>query len=159
MLHMSPAIARPMKRPVYFVPIAALIERGHAREQQYSWKRCADAVVACYKRAIEAASHRHVTDRDLHASLLVASHRPDNGTGELSAWQERCLSAERHARDVELNRDQILNKLQKLERELGRQVSEASTTHQGNGRSRPRWSLARRLRKIRDGIRKRLGKS
>jgi len=140
-------------------PIAALIERGHAREQQYSWKRCADAVVACYKRAIEAASHRHVTDRDLHASLLVASHRPDNGTGELSAWQERCLSAERHARDVELNRDQILNKLQKLERELGRQVSEASTTHQGNGRSRPRWSLARRLRKIRDGIRKRLGKS
>ncbi len=139
-------------------PVAALIERGHATEQQYSWKRCADAVVACYQRAIETAKQRRVTDGDLYECLRVASHRPDNHTGELSAWQERCLSAERHARDVEVNRNQILKKLQKLERQLGRQVSEAAPAHEGNGRPRPRWSLRRRIRKIRDGIRKRLAR-
>lgn len=141
-------------------PVAALIERGHAREQQHSWKRCADAVVASYRRAIEASRKREVTDEDLYESLRVASHRPENNTGELSAWQERCLNAERHARDVEANRDLILKKLQKLEMEIGRQVSQApSTPVEGNGRPRPRWSLRRRLRKIRDGIKKRLGKA
>jgi glycosyltransferase involved in cell wall biosynthesis len=138
-------------------PVAAMIEKGHAREQQYSWKRCADAVVASYRRAIEAARKREITDEDLHESLRVASHRPENNTGELSAWQERCLNAERHARDVEANRDLILKKLQKLEKEMGRQVSQAPVP-EGNGRPRPRWSLRRRIRKIRDGIRKRLGK-
>jgi glycosyltransferase involved in cell wall biosynthesis len=148
-------------------PVAALIERGHAREQQYSWKRCADAVVACYRRAMDAAKKREVTDEDLYESLRVAVHGPENetktnhtgGVGELGAWQERCLSAERHARNVEANRDLILKKLHKLEREMGRQVSQAPQPQvEGNGRPRPRWSLRRRMRKIRDGIRKRLGK-
>ena len=32
-------------------PVADLIQRGHDREQGFSWKRCADATVACYRRA------------------------------------------------------------------------------------------------------------
>jgi len=140
-------------------PLAALIERGHARERSYSWRRCADAVVACYRRALQASDARGVTREDLYECLQVASHGPENDTAELAAWQERCLNAERHAGDVEANRDLILRKLQKLERQLGRQPSQAPPPPGGNGRLRPRWSLLRRLRKIRDGIRRKLARA
>ncbi|MHC4898933.1 MAG: glycosyltransferase family 4 protein [Planctomycetota bacterium] len=149
-------------------PVTDLIERGHAQEQGYSWKRCADATVACYHNAIAAAKDRRVTEQDLRECLSIASNGPYEDRDrdrerernrELSDWQQRCLNAEQHARAVEANRDQILEKLQQLEIRQGRKVTTAAPSQDnGRPRPRPRWSLRRRLRKIRDGIRKRLGK-
>ena len=114
-------------------PVADLIRRGRAREQGFSWKRCADATVACYRHAIEAGSQRSVADRDLQECLWIAAHGPYRDAPDLSTWQQRC-------REVEASRDEIQQKLRALQRD--------------NGRPRPRWSLRRRLRKIRDGLKR-----
>jgi alpha-1,3-rhamnosyl/mannosyltransferase len=107
-------------------PVADLIQRGHAREQGFSWKHCADATVACYRQAIEAGKQRSITEQDLQECLWVASHSP-----YLNADEPRAV------RDENQEQPPVLEP--------------------SNGSPRRRWSLRRRLRKIRDGLKKRLG--
>ena len=80
---------------------------------------------------------------------VTAVLSPWNDTRELSAWQERCLSVEYQLQSVERSRDQVLRELHALQEQDGLPLTPAPVPSK-----RPRWSLKRRLQKIRDGLRR-----
>jgi len=134
--------------------VEALVDRGTARAREFSWSRCAEQAVACYQNAIEAASRNASRGEDLMPLVQSIAEYPADRPGEYDSWQQRCLYAEKHARAVEGNRDEILGQLQELQTRNGEQLSEApAPVELGAEAARPRWSLTRRLRKIRDGLR------
>jgi hypothetical protein len=143
--------------------VRALIERGTAVERSYSWRRTAELTFACYERAIESAksgtSPRHPLDPRVRESLAVAARYKFNDLDrELAAWQQRCLNAEAHLNNVSAH----AGKLEALLREMGQKPAPAPappppvpTTMDPAAQKRPRWSLKRRIKKIRDGLNRR----
>lgn len=136
--------------------VRALLERGRARAATFSWERTAGATVACYQRALAARAGRPQprVPADLLATLRCIAESPMDDGRELAAWTERCLHGEAHLRSVEKDREQILLRLNALERELGQGLTKADPPPQAGN---PRWSISRRLKKIRAGIKRRLG--
>ncbi len=135
--------------------VAQLVARGRAREQQYSWTRCAEATIECYGKAIgksnKAAKKRRHTSLppETLSMLTIQAQSPFNAERELAAWQERCLSVENTLRETQA-------RLRQLEPGAPPPVApppppplvETTPTEA----SRPRFSLVRRMRKIRDSL-------
>lgn len=126
--------------------IRQLVARGREREQQYSWRRCADLVIECYRNALQASMRRRrrraTLPADLRGTLEVIARAPFNESRELAAWQERCLSVEHTLRELRAGVDRPA--------EIPPQAGGPAT---GATSNRPRWSLRRRIQKIRDGLR------
>lgn len=146
--------------------VAALIERGVAQEQTFSWRRTAELTLACYQRAIDTArdgtSPRKPLDAAVHESLASAARYKFNDLErELSAWQQRCLGAESQLHNVQLHARSLADQL----RDVGREPAAAPPPVAPPSpppvrpptveRHRPRWSLKRRIEKIRDGLQRR----
>lgn len=135
-----------------------LIDRGTRRAATFTWERSAKATVRCYQQAIASvragSRTRSRLPADLVAPLRFMAESPIDDSRELAAWTERCLSGEAHLRNVEKDREQILERLNDLEREMGRALTKSDPPRQP---SNARWSLGRRLGKIKAGIKRRFG--
>jgi hypothetical protein len=143
--------------------VQALIERGTAVERSYSWRRTAELTFACYVKAIESAkagtSPRPPLDPGIRECLAVAARYKFNDLDrELAAWQQRCLNAEAQLHTVSVH----AGKLEARLREMGQQPAPpppapppVPTSTDPALAKRPRWSLKRRIKKIRDGLRRR----
>ncbi len=164
----SVAMAGLMQRVLAQDPtVSDLVARGRRRERAYSWKRCAEATMDCYQKAI--AQKRGIAggrkgrrsrrqqkilelNEDLRQILEVCAKSPFFAERELAAWQERCLSVEHTLRETQ-------------ERLAALQPGEAAPPppppppppifmDQAEQAERPRFSLRRRMNKIRDGLRR-----
>ncbi len=116
--------------------VAALVRRGRARAAEFTWERAADGVVASYREAVDAGAARSDDDvRVTKEMLAVIAACPFHGSAatELEAWRDRCRHVEDHLRNVTAHRDELAERCRRLE-----------------DTGRPRWSLSRRLKKIRD---------
>lgn len=152
--------------------VEALVERGVAREKTFSWKRTAELTLASYEKAIATAksgkSPRKRLTPTVYESLAIAARYKFNDVErELAAWQHRA-----HGAEVQLNTAKLhASKLEQQLREMGQkpvaapppepQQGEAQPTESKSPSSagkRPRWSLKRRIEKIRNGLQRR-GKS
>lgn len=146
--------------------VEALIARGHAREQTFSWRRTAELTFACYEKAIATArdgtSPRRALEPRIAESLAIAARYKFNDLErELAAWQQRCLGAENQLRQA---RGHAL-KLEEQLRDAGKQPAAAPPPEplppkpqprtEPPPPKRPRWSLKRRIQKIKDGIERR----
>ncbi|MEO6595857.1 MAG: glycosyltransferase family 1 protein [Planctomycetota bacterium] len=151
-------LAKYLKRCLEGGPdVAALIERGTKREKTFSWRRTAELTLACYEKAIatakSGASPRQALDTRMTECLAIAARYKFNDLErERAAWQQRCLGAE-----AQLNASQShAGKLEAQLRELGQKPAAPPPVQpqppSTNEPKRPRWSLKRRLRKLRDGI-------
>ena len=87
-------------------------------------------------------------------ALAIIARSPFDQAGELAAWTERCLGAERRLSRAEVEGQATGQRLHELEAASGMPVTPPTENH---NHRRPRWSLRRRIRKIRDGLRKRMG--
>ncbi|HEX5054294.1 MAG TPA: glycosyltransferase family 1 protein [Planctomycetota bacterium] len=138
--------------------VAALIERGTAREKTFSWRRTAELTFASYEKAIatarSGASPRQPLDARVVESLAVAARYKFNDLErELAAWQHRCLGAEAQ---LQTSRSHAA-KLEVQLRELGQTPAAPPAPPPANQAApgeprRPRWSLKRRIQKMRDGL-------
>ena len=131
--------------------------RGRVRVATFSWKRCADFTLECYRAALGASRAqprvRPVLTPDFEGALQVIARAPFSDGSELRAWQERCLAAELHARALE-GRDHPLR--QRLE--LGANTAHHPVAGAVDGAARyRRFSLRRRWGKIVQRLRHRGG--
>lgn len=126
-----------------------LVRRGTARARGFSWSRCAEQALSCYQHAIAAAAKNPARAVGMVELLENIAQYPTEQSPEFDSWQEQYLEIEQHARAVEGNRDDILRQLQELQARVGDPVTPAPEPME---RVRPRWSLRRRIRKIRDGL-------
>ncbi|HLU38115.1 MAG TPA: glycosyltransferase family 1 protein, partial [Planctomycetota bacterium] len=137
--------------------VEAQRERGRERVASFSWARTAERTVACYRAAVDAAaagrSPRTRFDPAFVETLRVIATAPFHELHELRHWQERCHAAERHARAVEGNRDEILRQWNVLRAQNG----QPPIPPPRDVVKRPRWSLRRRWGKIRARLRERFG--
>jgi glycosyltransferase involved in cell wall biosynthesis len=134
--------------------VQALIERGVAQEKTFSWRRTAELTFACYEKAIATAkdgtSPRKPLDPVVAESLAIAARYKFNDLErELAATMHRCLGAERQLNTALVR----AGKLEAQLRELGQQPPPAPPPEASE--RRPRWSLKRRMKKIRDGLQRR----
>jgi hypothetical protein len=142
--------------------VEQLVARGRMRENVFSWTRCAQATIDCYEKAVASSHRKHrrrpVLDPAIQAILEVCAHSPFQADRELAAWQDRCLSVENSLREAR-------DRLRVLQPDVPPPPAPppppaALATPDGVPEPpRPRFSLRRRLRKIRDGLRRRLEKS
>lgn len=143
--------------------VEALVQRGRARERELSWRRTAERTFECYRKAVETAadgtSPRERPSEAVRESLrVIARYKYNDVERELAAWQHRCHGAEgqlRRALDY-------AKALEAMLQELGRKPAIARPEIQlppapTAGAARPRWSVRRRMQKIRDGFRRRFG--
>jgi len=149
--------------------VAALVERGRARARSYSWQRCAEQTVLCYQHALAATKHkqrsRPVLDKGTRAVLRTICSSPFHDGVAMQEWIVRATHYEQHARAVEENRDDVLRQLNEMKRAAGIPVDPtpppsappppAPHLHGAHAPKRPRWSLKRRIGKIKAAIQKR----
>lgn len=161
----SATLAKLMKKALHDPrAVAEVVARGRAVEAGYSWARCAQQTVACYQRAIAESKKREeqrvrtVLGKDLTEVLRVQATSPFRVERELAAWQERCLSVENTLRELK----------QRIEASTAVGAAPVAvpaplppspplapptlTGPQPEPQKRPRFSLSRRIQKIRDGI-------
>ncbi len=148
--------------------IAALIERGVQRERTFSWRRTAELTLACYERAIatskQRTSPRAALEPRIRESLAIAARYKFNDLErELAAWQQRCHGAEGQLHAARIHATRLEAQLQ----DLGQQPSVPPpppppppppllSSRPGLHREpTPRWSLKRRIRKIREALTRR----
>lgn len=147
--------------------VQALIERGVAREKTFSWKRTAELTFASYEKAIATAksgkSPRKTLDPVVAESLAIAARYKFNDLErELAAWQQRAFGAETQLNAAKLHASQLEAQLRddgKTPVAAPKPESPPSPPPATNGAAterRPRWSLKRRMKKIRDGLKKRM---
>jgi glycosyltransferase involved in cell wall biosynthesis len=138
--------------------VDALVARGTKRAESFTWAKSAEKVLVSYKNAIEASKTR--TDRwDLVPEMLASIGRSPNSDGarvvdavrELEAWKDRCTH-----QDAEINAWR--------ERCAALEAGQAPPPKPKPTPvpppppklaepARPRWSLRRRIQKIRDSFR------
>jgi glycosyltransferase involved in cell wall biosynthesis len=140
--------------------VQALIARGSAREQTFSWRRTAELTFACYEKAIATAkdgtSPRRPLDASVAESLAIAARYKFNDLErELAAWQQRCLGAEAQLHTARLHAGKLEAQLRDLGREPAPAPAPALPAAAATPEKRPRWSLRRRIKKIRDGLQRR----
>ncbi|MGE3172060.1 MAG: glycosyltransferase family 4 protein [Planctomycetota bacterium] len=138
--------------------VQKLVERGREVEQRYSWKRCAEATIRCYERAI-AESRRGKKGRkrpalptELVQMLQVQATSPFSADRELAAWQERCLSVENTLNELRMRLNALQPEAPTPAPPPPPPVPDLAAAPET---SRPRFSLRRRMRKIRDSLRRR----
>ncbi|MCA8954699.1 MAG: glycosyltransferase family 4 protein [Planctomycetes bacterium] len=134
--------------------VQALLARGVARAAEFSWATCAERVVECYRNALRAGAQRRDRCPDPMAVLDTIAHCPYRDIQELAAWRERCLSTENVLADVTASREDVLRQLHALQTAAGAPLTEVPPVPENGAARRPRWSIARRIRKIRDGLRR-----
>jgi alpha-1,3-rhamnosyl/mannosyltransferase len=147
--------------------VQLLIERGVQREKQFSWRKTAQLTLACYQKAIATAkdgtSPRKPLDASVRASLASAARYKFNDLErELVAWQQRCLGAEQQLQRAQTYATKLearITHLGELPISQPAPPPKPPTTMEPRAKaepaSRPRWSLKRRLQKIRDAKQKR----
>jgi glycosyltransferase involved in cell wall biosynthesis len=138
--------------------VAKLVARGRARESMYSWQRCAERTVACYEQAIADSKSRKKRARpplppEIARVLDVLATCPFSVERELTAWQERCLSVENTLREL-----QAKVAGQPRPGPLTQPTAPSALTEREPDEPRARFSLKRRIGKIKDGIKRRIGK-
>jgi hypothetical protein len=152
----EPALADLMRKALAGGPeVEQLIARGRVREGAFSWIRCAQATIDCYEKA-RADSRRKqrrrpVLDQSMRAILEVCANSPFHAERELAAWQERCLSVEHSLHEAR-------ERLRVLQAD-GLPPPPPPPPAPGAPAAGPaalqaRFSLRRRWRKIRDGLRR-----
>ncbi len=113
----------------------ALVQRGEERAARFTWQRAADGVISCYARAAAIGRSRGdaaTLDGDaVVRSLALLAHSPFNESSDVAAWQDRCFHTDAHLQDVKAHRDELEEQVRQL-RALA-----------------PRWSLRRRIQKLR----------
>jgi glycosyltransferase involved in cell wall biosynthesis len=133
--------------------VERLVQNGHQQAKKYSWSRTADATIACYHNAIRAAkrsrSRSSKAAKELSSVLGIIGESPFDNGSELAAWKQRCLGSEARLGEVESDREAVITRLRELERSAS---LPQTPLPMGDALRRPRWSLWRRLRKIRDGL-------
>jgi len=155
------ALADLMKRVLRGDPaLPGLIARGRERERGFSWSSCAEATVDCYEKAVKQArkgkrrKKRPVLSSDMLSILSVCATSPFSAERELAAWQERCLSVENSLRDTQRQ----LAELQPGTEPPPPLPPLPTSVSTDLPSQYQRFSLLRRMRKIRDGLRKRAGR-
>ena len=143
--------------------VERMVARGRQREATFSWRRCAERTFACYQNAIDS-SHRKARPRPTLSKpfariLSVLANSPFSAERELAAWQERCLSVEHTLGELRAEFAKVAGRAAAPASmppapEPGAPMVEVTNAEP----DRPRFSLRRRMRKIRDGIKKRLTK-
>lgn len=108
--------------------VEELIQQGRQRSAEFTWERCRDGLLDCYRSAIEAGAARRARRGDEELRFLellrFVAHYPFGDAGDVRAWQER--------------HDELLDLFRELEQK-----------HRELAAAMPRWSLGRRLAKIR----------
>ncbi|MBI4881751.1 MAG: glycosyltransferase family 4 protein [Planctomycetes bacterium] len=116
--------------------VAAQVARGRERAAEFTWKRCLEGTLACYQKACESGRRRGgAPPHDAAAMLCMfefAAQSPFKDDSDLRAWKER------HA------------ELETLFRELEDKYRELQALM-------PRFSLKRRINKIKKAWRARRG--
>jgi len=134
--------------------IRALVERGRRREATFCWSRTAEGAVRCYQQAIANAARRPAAlERDHLIDVLgvTATSKLDEAQ-LLAAWQERCRSVEHQLAQAKRHVAQLETRMKDHHLRPPAAPSMEPPPPMEDGPRRPRWSLARRLRKIRDGL-------
>lgn len=153
--------------------VAQLVAKGREVEAGYSWTRCAEQTIACYRKAIdESAKPEAVRKRPKLApaaveSLLVQAKAPFSTERELAAWQERCLSVENTLRELRVRLDQLQSApLPATATAASTQQAQQSVEpppppalplapmdeNRSSQSHRPKFSIKRRIQKIRAGL-------
>ncbi len=145
--------------------VEELTDRGLAREARYTWERCAEATVKCYRAAIQAAKQgakkggaRGRTPAWIRECMGILGQSPYSDARLLADWQERCLSVENQLSEVTADREQIGRNLRELREEMRsrqdtpRDVRDVLRDEPES--ERPRWSIKRRIDKIRRSLAK-----
>jgi glycosyltransferase involved in cell wall biosynthesis len=140
--------------------IEAQIERGRAVERRYSWRRTAELTFACYEKAVASARdgsspRAPLEERMAQCLSIAARYRFNDAERELVAWKQRCLGVEEQFQRVQAHAQQLEARL--LEAGQTPPPPLPPPPLPPAEPRRPRWSLKRRMGKIRDGIRRRLG--
>lgn len=136
--------------------VRQLVARGRERELQYSWTRCAEATVESYGRAIGRSKggkrrKRAAVPPDILNVLAVQAQSPFSTERELAAWQERCLSVENSLREAQ----ERLRLFEPSVEPTPPPPPPPSMALREPESPRARFSLGRRMRKIRDSLLKR----
>lgn len=151
------ALAAQMLRVLEGGPqIAELVERGRHRESGYEWSRTAQGAITCYRNAIAAARERptHLSRGEVLDILRTSSTSQIDDAKLLAAWQERCLSVESRLEAARTHIGSLEAKLAEAQIATPEAPDLTPPPPMDTGPRRPRWSLRRRLRKIRDGLRR-----
>ena len=151
---------------------AQLVARGREVEKSYSWTRCAELTVESYRQAVAAsqlpaaARKRPTLGIESVESLLVQTRAPFSVERELAAWQERCLSVENTLRELRVRLEQHQAAANQQTTQATAQpvvapptlplapMRDESPQSTVGTESRPRFSLKRRIEKIRAGLAK-----
>ncbi len=153
--------------------VARLVAQGREVEAGYSWLRCAEQTIECYRKAIAESSKQTSEGKSTKLapavieSLLVQARAPFSTERELAAWQERCLSVENTLRELRVRLDQAQSAPMPAATLAGfaqtapqmaappppPALALAPMTESDSPQpQRPRFSIARRLQKIRAGL-------
>ncbi len=98
--------------------VDALVRRGRERATHFTWRRCADGTLDCYRKAIAGVAAPQRKKPALRDLLRVVAACPFKEASDLLAWQERCRAAEQHGWAVEDHRDEVVHRLHALEDQL-----------------------------------------
>lgn len=119
-------------------PVREQAARGRDRAATFTWERAVDGVVRSYGHARAAAAERRGAPACSAPALLdllaIVAAAPFHEAFDLAAWQERCHHVERHLQDVLAHRDELERRLR-------------------GGKPPSRWSLRRRIGKLRQAWR------
>lgn len=140
--------------------VRELVARGREVEASYSWNRCADLVIDCYRKAIEesrkpeASRKRPKIADSVVEALLVQANAPFSVERELAAWQERCLSVENTLRELRARIDQQQSVCMSPVEHATPMPATSVVAEPGPSLAepRPKFSLKRRIQKIRAGL-------
>ena len=148
------------------VAVAQLVAKGREVEAGYSWARCAELTVESYRLAIAEAEKpanarkRPQLPKEAVEAILVQARSPFSAERELAAWQERCLSVENTLRELRARIEQLQNApsatqpAQPAPAPVAPPSLPLAPMNAQEQAPRPRFSLKRRIEKIRAGFSK-----
>jgi hypothetical protein len=148
------------------VAVAQLVAKGREVEAGYSWARCAELTVESYRLALAEAEKpanarkRPQLPKEAVEAILVQARSPFSAERELAAWQERCLSVENTLRELRARIEQLQNApsatqpAQPAPAPVAPPSLPLAPMNAQEQAPRPRFSLKRRIEKIRAGLAK-----
>ena len=148
------------------VAVAQLVAKGREVEAGYSWAKCAELTVQSYRLAIEESEKspnerkRPQLPTEAVEAILVQARSPFSAERELSAWQERCLSVENTLRELRARIEQLQSvpsatqPAQPAPAPIAPPSLPLAPMNAHEHEPRPRFSLKRRIEKIRAGLAK-----
>lgn len=136
--------------------VDARVAKGREHARTFDWSRTAVATLDCYRAAREASndgsSQRPRLAPELVETLRIQSTSKFDDARRAAEWEQRFRSSEAGLAELHGHCAELEARI----RDQGESPPPAPPPPPVQPR-RPRWSLRRRLRKIRDGLRRRPG--